>query len=92
MVWSRKKILILMLIFAFTSCPLRPPKDARPMTITRPIRAIFQFGRPVTVGMLDEGDQVRARPTTEPGWCEVWWFRGGKWKYGYVPDDCLGER
>jgi hypothetical protein len=89
MVIHRKAVLLLLTILIFTSCPLRPPKDAKPMTITRQVRVIFQFGRPITVGVLDEGDGVRAAATAEPGWYEVWWFRGGKWKYGYVPDDCL---
>jgi hypothetical protein len=84
-------LLFLAIIFIFTNCPLKPPADAKPMTVTRQVRVIFQFGRPVTVGVLDEGDQVRARITSEPGWYEVWWFRG-KWKYGYVEIDCLKEK
>jgi len=88
----RKILLFLTIIFIFTNCPLKPPAGTRAMTITRQTRVIFQFGRPITVGVLDEGDVVRARPTIEPGWCEVWWFHGGKWKYGYVEADCLRDR
>jgi hypothetical protein len=91
MAFHRRIFLFLAIIFIFTNCPLKPPVDARPMTVTRQVRVIFQFGRPITVGVLDEGDQVRARTTSEPGWSEVWWFRG-KWKYGYVAADCLREK
>jgi hypothetical protein len=92
MVFFRRIILFLLPILIFVSCPLRPPKEAKPMTVNRQVRAIFQFGKPITVGVLDEGDEVRAMTTTEPGWCEIWWFKSGKWKYGYVPDDCLQEK
>lgn len=74
------------------ACAARPPHDLQNMVITRTTKVIFQFNRPITVGVLDEGCQVQARPTTEAGWYEVWWRVRNRWKYGYVEADCLRSR
>ncbi len=79
----------IIMILMTVACPARPPDNLQDMVITRTTRVIFQFNRPITVGVLDEGCPVRARPTEETGWYEVWWRVRNRWKYGYVEADCL---
>lgn len=85
-------IIIIIIIMATSACGPKPPADLQDMVVVRSTKVIFQFNRPIMVGFLDEGARVRARPTSEKGWFEVWWRPRNRWKFGYVEADCLKNR
>lgn len=89
---GRALLLFITIILLFSACPRKPPSDVQDMVVVRTTRVIFQFNRPITVGVLDEGALVKARPTSEAGWFEVWWRPRDRWKFGYVEADCLKKR
>jgi len=85
-------LFFIIIIMAASACARKPPAGLQDMVVTRTTKVIFQFNRPIMVGFLDEGARVKARPTSEQGWYEVWWRPRNRWKYGYVEADCLRSR
>ncbi len=85
-------LFFIIIIMATSACGPKPPDDLQDMVVVKSTKVIFQFNRPIMVGFLDEGARVRARPTSEAGWYEVWWRPRNRWKYGYVETDCLRTR
>jgi hypothetical protein len=71
-------------------CRQRPPDNAVEMEIIQTTRVVYHIGqiKPVFVGVKDEGDTVRAHPTSE-GWYKIWWQQKGIWKTGYVDSSCV---
>jgi hypothetical protein len=80
---------ILTMAFCLT-CRQRPPDNAVEMEIVQTTRVVYHIGqiKPVIVGVKDEGDTVRAHPTSD-GWYKIWWEQKGVWKTGYVESNCL---
>jgi len=72
------------------ACPQRPPDNAVEMEIIQTTKVVYHIGqlKPVIVGVKDEGDTVRAHPTSE-GWYKIWWLQKGVWKTGYVDSTCI---
>ncbi len=89
----KKRFLLTILIFASAfclTCRQRPPGNAAEMKIVQTTKVVYHIGqiKPVVVGVKDEGDTVRAHPTSD-GWYKIWWQEKGIWKTGYVDSTCV---